>query len=298
MSADTRTTIDMPGIMSGMWLDSLGNTNIEFVPKLMCRFPAQAEIDATSTAESLRPSLIEPGTLLCLTAAAPAPQRGRELFVYNVEGARSIADSPRINWIPTRKTRQMAHEGSLELLRSFGGHSTAATTLKFLPSELQRESSEDLVDLLLTRSATSLARDRNAETRFEAAFQRASEELFEDGMESVFTSELQSLVEVYGLESAAILTRLLETKHLSAEVWAEAMRWIGRVESAIPRESRLWLLEKGLSSASPSVRDGAIVGLAWMNEPSARPYLERALDVEPSEELRRDIKQVLSQIKN
>jgi hypothetical protein len=242
MTSDTRTAIQMPGIMAGMWLDSLGNTDAACFPKLMHHFPSHAEIDETSTAESLRPGLVEQRAVLWLTAAAPTQLRGRELFVYNVDEARSVSGSPRIIWTPHLGFRQVAREGSQELLRSFGSTSAVATTPKFVSSELQPAPFENVTDLLVTMSATSPKWNLTADLRFETAFQRANEELFEDGMESEFTKQLRSLVGMYGFESTAILTRLLENKHVSPEVWAEAMRWIGRAESSIPRENRLWLL--------------------------------------------------------
>jgi hypothetical protein len=145
-------------------------------------------------------------------------------------------------------------------------------------------------------SATVPARDLETEARFKAAFQRAREERFEDGMESEFSNELESLVETYGSTARNVLARLLEDEGVSARVWGEAMRSLGRSDDRPSREARLWVLEKGLTSSSAFVRDGAALGLASMDDPSAIPYLQRAISSEKLEGLRADMQEVLLQL--
>jgi HEAT repeat protein len=149
-----------------------------------------------------------------------------------------------------------------------------------------------------TTSSTTPAMDREAENRFLAALQRGEEERFEDGMESGFSNELESLVRQYGSRSRDILSRLLENDNLSVNVWAEAMRCLGRIDDLASREARLWVLEKGLTARSAIVRDGAALGIASMDDPSAIPYLERAIASETVRELRTDMLDVLGQLTN
>jgi hypothetical protein len=148
----------------------------------------------------------------------------------------------------------------------------------------------------LAVSATVPVRDLEAEARFKAVFQRGRDERFEDGMENEFSQELESLLTAYGSRSKEILSRLLEDESISEEVWAEAMRWLGRFDDPTSHDARLWLLEKGLSSRSAYVRDGAALGLASLDHPSAIPYLERAIHSENIAELRADMQEVLSQL--
>jgi len=145
-------------------------------------------------------------------------------------------------------------------------------------------------------SATTPVRDEEAEAKFRSLFQRGSEQDFEDGMESEFSLELESLVKAYGPNSKPILTRLLEDASVSPYVWAEGLRCLGRLADAASHETRLWVLEKGLTSAIPIVRDGAALGLASMDDPSAIPYLQQAINSERIGELRKDMEQVLSQL--
>lgn len=143
-----------------------------------------------------------------------------------------------------------------------------------------------------TITSTVLTLNPHVEARFEALFQRNSEEYFEDGIESDFSREIETLANTNRDSASAILTRLLEADSVKPDVWAEAMRWLGQTH-ALTRESRLLLLAKGLFSASPTIRDGAIVGLASLQDGGAIPYLKKALDKEPSDDLRTDVRTLI-----
>ena len=141
-------------------------------------------------------------------------------------------------------------------------------------------------------------KDRDAESRFETIFQNARELQFEDGIETEFSREMIALVKAYGPMSRDILARLFEDKRMSPEVLSEALRWLGRMDDERSYETRLWLLERGLTSPAALVRDGATLGLASMDDPRAIPYLSDAIHSEKLTELRKDMGQVLAQLKN
>jgi hypothetical protein len=139
--------------------------------------------------------------------------------------------------------------------------------------------------------------DRLAEREFRFAFLRAVDERFEDGMESQFSRELDSLVRKYGAGSIDVLGVLLQDLSISSAVQAEALRWVGRAEGAISHSAGLSLLRTGLSSGSALVRDSAALGMAAMDDPAAIPLLERAVEVERNSELRADMRQVLEELR-
>jgi len=140
-------------------------------------------------------------------------------------------------------------------------------------------------------------RDRSVEQKFRFIFQRGVEERFEDGMESQFAKDLESLVKTIGSYSTKVLASLMEEGSTSPAVLAETMRWIGRAEELLPISSRLSLLEKALSSNFAIVRDSAALGLASMDDIAAIPSLERAISSEPMSELKADMQQVLEQLR-
>lgn len=126
---------------------------------------------------------------------------------------------------------------------------------------------------------------------------RAREETFEDGMESQFSKALISYIKRYGNAAVKVLTEYILSEHVNAEIASEALRWIGHIEDASTYESRLWLLGRGLLSASSRIRDAALLGLAFLNDPQAIPLLEAAIQRERIQELREDMKQALEDLR-
>jgi hypothetical protein len=93
------------------------------------------------------------------------------------------------------------------------------------------------------------------------------------------------------------LATVITAEKASPRVAAEALRHLGRFVHPPSRQDRLWLLERALKSSSPISRDGASLGLAHLNDPSAIPHLQAAIEREPIESLRQDLKQILEDLK-
>jgi hypothetical protein len=129
-----------------------------------------------------------------------------------------------------------------------------------------------------------------------ALFAQAKGEFFENGVPTYFSSQLMKLVKQRGNEAVDILIDLIVAQEVNAEIASETLRWIGRMEDPITYSKRRLLLVSGLTSKSYLIRDGAILGLASMDDPWTMPYLERALEHEQIPELREDIEQVLEQL--
>ena len=174
----------------------------------------------------------------------------------------------------------------------------------YYPTWLEKDFEEVGVALWLEGFLTSTATDTNtysmtsreAQKKFEQAFRSARHVDFEDGIENEFSAELTRLVRRYGAVSKESIARLLGDTAISRDVVSEALRVLGRMEDSSSHQARLWLLERGLSSPSPVVRDGAIIGLAFLDDRSAGPYLSEALKSETVEPLKRDIAKILHQL--
>jgi len=130
----------------------------------------------------------------------------------------------------------------------------------------------------------------------EALFIAGKEEYFEDGFESDFSRGLVSCVQKYGDDAIEAIACFIVYEKVSPEVASEALRWLGEINHPESYKFRLWLLERSLSCPSSRVRDGAILGLSYLNDPHAITYLEQAIEKEKITELREDMKQVLAQL--
>lgn len=135
-------------------------------------------------------------------------------------------------------------------------------------------------------------------SKIEAVFWTAKGEFFEDGMESIFSQQLNSFVKRYGNDALEVITGLIVYERVEPEAAGEALRWLGRIDHAESYEYRRWLLERSLSLPFTRVRDGAILGLASMDDKHAIPYLKIAIEKEQYFELKADMESVLKQLES
>lgn len=137
---------------------------------------------------------------------------------------------------------------------------------------------------------------KRVEDRIDSVFRMALGEDFEDGMSSRFSRELLEAVGEFGDPAMQEISYLILYNRTNQEVASETLRWLGRVSDIRTYGWRLWLLEKSLLSSSPVVRDGAVLGLASLGDPSAVTYLREAIAVEECKELREDMQQALREL--
>jgi len=134
------------------------------------------------------------------------------------------------------------------------------------------------------------------ESAIDHLFETSREENFEDGMESDFSRELVSLVKKYGILAMAEISYLINYGRVDNEVASEALRWLARIDDPPTYGWRLWLLEKNLSSDSPTIRDGAALGLVSMRDAHAIQYIRNAIEQETITELRYDLQGALKEL--
>jgi len=133
-------------------------------------------------------------------------------------------------------------------------------------------------------------------TRVAEIFEDAKEELFEDGMESDFEEKLTKLIVQYERNALAVLRSLLFLRSVSFEAGAEALRIVGHLDHPYTHSERLKLLEECLTHSRFEIRDGAVIGLALLDNPSAIPYVRNAIQAEASQSLREDMAHLLLQL--
>ena len=132
----------------------------------------------------------------------------------------------------------------------------------------------------------------------QALFDAGKEEVFEDGMESEFSAGLVALISRYRNDALAELAYFIVYEKVNAEVASEALRWLGLINHPSSYQWRLWLLERSLRCSSARVRDGASLGIAFLGDSDAIPYIKHAIQQEPVKELREDMQQVLLQLES
>lgn len=153
-------------------------------------------------------------------------------------------------------------------------------------------------DVRLENSTAQSEVHKDLDQKILALFEAAKEQNFEDGMESEFSKGLVDVVKNYGVAAIEALAPLIIDEKVNPEVASEALRWLGRINHPVSYHRRLWLLERSLRCSSARVRDGATLGLAFLDDPHAITYLRQAIQQEKISELRADMEQVLAQLES
>lgn len=129
-----------------------------------------------------------------------------------------------------------------------------------------------------------------------ALFRGGREELFEDGVESGFSRRLVELIITHGSSAMREVSNIILNGKANDEVSSEALRWLGHIDHTASYQYRLSLLKRALRSPSARVRDGALLGLSYLDDPDALDDLQLAIQKENVKELRKDMEQVLGQL--
>lgn len=132
--------------------------------------------------------------------------------------------------------------------------------------------------------------------RIRDLFDQGAHEFFEDGMESRFSRSLMMLLREEGAEAVRATGEYLLSGSAKADVASETLRWLGDLGDNNTLTTRWEILKHSLNDKSPTVRDGAILGFANLNDPQAITALSEAKRKEPIVELRKLIDQVVEQL--
>lgn len=129
--------------------------------------------------------------------------------------------------------------------------------------------------------------------RIRQAMAAAEEQSFEDGIETAFSRTLSEVIRAHGPAALDVMEAIVAGESANPEVVSEMLRVAGRVAHAATTTQTLRLLERGLLSRSSRVRDAAVVGIAYLDDPEAIPALREAAERERVAELRTDMEQTL-----
>jgi hypothetical protein len=147
-----------------------------------------------------------------------------------------------------------------------------------------------------SQSSTIEEDTASTENQIRSLFEFAKDEFFEDGMETAFSKNLETIILKHGISSIVALSKIVFDKQSNEEIVSEALRLLGRIQDQNTYNIRLWLLEQNLKSNSARIRDGALLGLASLDDPHSIPSMKKAIQAETYLELREDMQQVLKQL--
>ena len=132
--------------------------------------------------------------------------------------------------------------------------------------------------------------------RIKKAFEKAEEEIFEDGMESAFSEVLKNVIQSHGLLALNELRRVISQEHANIESVGEALRQLGLVGHSPSNTYRRDILSGFLESGVLQFRDAASLGLSFLDDPSAIPAVRTAIEKELSTGVKESLEQTLQQL--
>lgn len=140
------------------------------------------------------------------------------------------------------------------------------------------------------------ARAAGVALRIKKAFEKAEDEIFEDGMESAFSEVLKTIIQSHGLIALNELCRVISQEHVNIESGAEVLRQLGLVGHSPSKMYRRDILSRFLESGVLQFRDGASLGLSFLDDPSAIPAVRTAIEKELSIGVKESLEQTLQQL--
>lgn len=119
----------------------------------------------------------------------------------------------------------------------------------------------------------------------------------EPGMTNEFSEGLEEIVERYGELALLEIQDIILNNETASSIASEALKYIGNTDSKVWQYERRLMLETCLlNSNSVWARDGAGLGLSFLGDPKSVEILQRAIQQETSQALKKDLTQVLYQL--
>lgn len=127
-------------------------------------------------------------------------------------------------------------------------------------------------------------------------FDAAKDETFHDGFDSQFSESISRFILDFGIAAVLMIEKIMESPSTTLETTEETLRQIGKITDTRTHATRLALLLRELWSPNPRIRDAASLGIAYLDDPSAIPFLRRAVETEQSAWVRTNLALTLEQI--
>lgn len=232
------------------------------------------------------------------TAVTDTPYTRRNFLVRDhLKELLAYTESARTNSITSlygRSEFALVFDGQRDSLTELlGVRMSSAANEATIGPPADREATTDSPAII---ELTSTAVERRAITRtLDALVERARDENFEDGMDSNLSIGIRVLFRNYGESFAGVLDERLKQSDISARILTEILHTLGNIEDDATRDWRFARLVDFLRSPLTLARDAAAVGLSYLDDKGAVPYLHEAIRRETNEAFREDLRAIVDQ---
>ena len=132
--------------------------------------------------------------------------------------------------------------------------------------------------------------------QFRKVISEAKGEQFFDGMASPLAEATRAIITANGPIAVEALQQVLNIQHDELAGIEEILRQIGLLQDESTRQVRLRLLADVLASPQKQIRDAAMLGLSFLEDKDALPYLRQALQRESAPWLNKNLEMVIEQL--
>ena len=168
--------------------------------------------------------------------------------------------------------------------------SASTATLPMRPQPVRRSTQ-------VPEAATAREEDFEAiERAVDALNQLVALEELEYGVNTPLMPALDRLIREHGKGAVLELAASIESQMMDPQLASWTLRFLGRFRDSSTHGARRWLLERGLHSDVPMIRDGAALGLASLCDIRTIPALRSAADRERYSRLRRNIEKAVQRV--
>jgi len=116
----------------------------------------------------------------------------------------------------------------------------------------------------------------------------------EDMNSDQYRDSLFRIITRYDSLAIMVISSLLDSQRIKFLQASELLSYLGKIRHLPTYHHRTWLLVKNLTAISKYVRDGASLGLFYLENPATIQSLKMAINREPSKQLRSNMIQVLN----
>ena len=132
--------------------------------------------------------------------------------------------------------------------------------------------------------------------QFRRVISEAKGEQFFDGITSRLAEATRDIITANGPIAVEALQQVLNIQHDELAGIEEILRQIGLIQDESTHQARLSLLVNTLGSSQEQIRDAAMLGLSFLEDRAALPYLRQALQQESAPWLAENLEMVIEQL--
>ena len=110
--------------------------------------------------------------------------------------------------------------------------------------------------------------------------------------------ELNKFLNAVGEEAIITLSNTFKRKRHDDFLISKILCFLGKIDNKIALDTRFRLLVEMLNSGLVLIRDGALLGLSYLDDIKSIPYIKTAIKNENIQILRTDMKELLLQLEN